>query len=227
MNLPYASTQDLVTELRTKHFPRLYVLPYNRFDIDHSQHWWLSPTSEKQAFKYGKIGCTTSEHWVPPGQVFCGFELEKGFGAEADFDPSVTMSKEWFWHRFVDLAGQPLTDKVTEACDAVSDRLQMRIGCGLPAPDAREDRAWFEMDGSTLTQLSWEIGDGLLSDVAAATTMDNFAAALREFNLKKPDWYWVHVSIGHPFNTNTSGPDDLDQCAAMLKPFDRWMRATV
>ncbi len=29
-------------------------LAYNRFDVDHSQHWWLSPTPDKAAFRYAK-----------------------------------------------------------------------------------------------------------------------------------------------------------------------------
>jgi len=225
MNLPYPSTRDLAAELKARHFSGLHVLPYDRFRIDSSRACWLSPESEKRAFQYGKLGCTIDENWVTPGNVFCGFAVERGLST--GLAPSLIMTPDWFWHRFVAVSGQPLEDKIADAQAAISTNLQIRVVCGVHDPSTKWDRVVLEVNGSSLTQLDHQRSDGQLDDLAAATSMADFSTALRALDKGSLDWHWAHIMIGLPFTMNSRGPDDLDTCAAMLKPFERWMLATV
>jgi len=226
MNLPYTTVQDLVVDMKAKYFDGFYVLPYNRFDVDHSQHWWLSPTSDKAAFRYAKAMFTTEESWVDPGSVFCGFNVEKGVLHEGGWNKNAVMDETWFWHRFLDLAGHPLAGIIEEASTAAGANLQLFVSAGTLTPNAEWPRVLFDIAGTTLSRQHYRPCDGKLADVAACTDLSGFAAAIRSLDGTPTAWEWADVLIGMPFTLDPNGPDNLDRCAAMLKPFERWMRAS-
>jgi len=84
MNLPYDSVSELARDLRVAHFDYLHALPFNRFtesSIEASERWWLTPTTDKIAFPFGKITLSTRERWLKrrhPDKIFVGFNVEKG-----------------------------------------------------------------------------------------------------------------------------------------------------
>ena len=161
MNLPFANGQDAAIELRRKHFPGFHVLPYNRFDVEHSQQWWLSPTSEKAAFKYGK-GIFTTENWAPDGGVFCGFKAEKGQRVADGGKSNQQMTDDWFWHRFLELSNTPLLSAVEEARKAIDQGLQLCVACGIPGAGTDWERVRFKIMRDQLEQPDFQPGDGML-----------------------------------------------------------------
>lgn len=225
MNLPYKSVEDVANVLKVRYFPGFRVLPYNRFDLKHSQHWWLSPASENPAFRYGKVMCTTNDAWTGEGRVFCGFNVEKGVLHEGDWAKTNVMDNTWFWHRFLKLANEPLVTAVSDAARAVDGNIQVFVAAGVLVTGAQWSHVLFDTDGGRLATVDYQPGDGLLAKVATNTSIPDFADALRTLDGPTTAWQWIDVLIGQSFTLDTDEPDDTDACAAMLKSFETWMRA--
>ncbi len=222
MNLNFSSVRDAAIELRNTSFPRFSVLSYNRWDVDHSQHWWLSPTRTKAAFRHGKIIFTTAD-WVEEGKVFCAFNVEKGQRKSLG-GSQWTMTKDWFWHRFVDLTNTELSSAIAVARIGLGENLRLVAACGIPATGAKWDYLSFNVDGDRLERTAYRSDEGVLIDIAEVTTIPNFATAIRAHDSDKTAWYWTDILIGQAFTLNPCGDDNLEKCAAMLRPFESWMR---
>ncbi len=224
MNLPYADLQELVTEMRDRHFPGLHVLPYNRFDLGRSQDWWLSPTSDKAAHRFGKALFTIDPEMAGEGHVFCGFNVEKGVLARDAGRPNQVLNGTWFWHQFLKLANEPLATAVAAAESAIGACISIDVGFGPLIPAAQWDRVCFYVSEGRFSEVLYHDAAGLLAEIRTSRNVTEFADALRKLDGAKTAWHWGGVSIGKAFTRDPAGPDDLDQCAAMLTHFQGWMR---
>ena len=168
MNLRYATIQELAADMRVRYFPDFHSLPYNRFNVKTSPHYWLSPTSEKAAFPYAKAVFTTNHDWVEAGHVFCGFNIEKGVLHEADWPRTNLMDASWFWHRFLDLANVPLSSVAEEAAEAVDGKLQIFMTAGIMSPGHDWANVRFEIEDSQLNLMAHQSGDGILSNFSSS-----------------------------------------------------------
>ena len=56
-------------------------------------------------------------------------------------------------------------------------------------------------------------------------TLDEFVDDLRALDSPATACQWIDVLVGRTFDLDPDGADDTDACAAMLKPFEKWMRA--
>lgn len=79
------------------------VRPFNRFKPEKTT-WWLIPSSEWPAYKYGKIFCELKEkqHPTQKEKLYCGFHVEKGLGeiARKIALSSLIMDSSWLWNDF-------------------------------------------------------------------------------------------------------------------------------
>ena len=223
MNLSYGTVQDLAADMKKYYFSGFHSLPYNRFNVETSQHYWLSPTSEKAAFPYSKAAFTKNDEWVEAGHVFCGFNVEKGVLHEADWPRSNVMDDSWFWHRFLDLANSPLASLAEKASAAIDGNLQIFITAGIMATGHDGANAMFEIDDSELKLVSHKTGDGILRDLSRSSNFAELADSLRALDGKPTEWYWIDFHLGTFFTLDPTGPNHLDRCAAMLKPFEPWI----
>ncbi|MGO8750019.1 MAG: hypothetical protein ACLQNE_29075 [Thermoguttaceae bacterium] len=228
MNLAYRTIQDAVSAVRTRYFPGYHMLPYNRFHADHSQHWWLSPGGEKVAYRYGKAMFTTSARWTDPGSIFCGFCVEKGVLCSTGGNSHGVIMRDWFWHRFVDLANEPFASRIEEARDGLGCNLSICVDSGIAASGAQWGHVILDVDGKDLVcrPSSDSKDDAVLATLASCTNFLEFAAAIKSLNTKERGWHWVDVLVGHAFSLDPDGPNEMERLAAMLKPFQPWMRAS-
>ena len=81
----------------------LVARPFNRFNPDKTI-WWLIPSNEWPAYKYGKIFCDLQKEPNFPHEekLYCGFYVEKGLGeiTRNVFHPSLIMDSSWLWNDF-------------------------------------------------------------------------------------------------------------------------------
>ena len=132
MNLPYRTAQDAACALKERCFRNYHLLPYNWHDPTRNPTWWLSPATDRVAYRYGKAAFETNEKWVKPRHVFCGFWVEKGLvTGDAGGRHNEIMQPNWFWHRFVELAGGPLASKIEEARGALGHNLSLAVTAGI------------------------------------------------------------------------------------------------
>ena len=223
MNLPYTNARDVVHALKVRHFPGFHSLPYNRYEPDKSPHWWLSPTGDNPAFRVGKAMLTTSEGWVEDGKLFCGFNIEKGLETDMASTRSEIMQKDWFWHRFIDIADTPLATAIEEAESAIGENLELVVS-GI----INQGESWacvtFDHEDGKLNQSKYIKGNGDIARLAECRSLSELAGEFRKLvGNAAAAWMWLDVVIGKTFTLDPNGTDDLDRCAAMLKPFGRWM----
>jgi hypothetical protein len=223
LNLPYSTLQDIAAELKRVYFPGYYSLPYNRFEISQSSCWWLSPTHHKVAFPYGKIIFTIAPDWFPTGKVFCGFNVEKGLTSKMGKPENCIMDESWFWHRFVERAGEPLAGRIKAAGDVVEQPIQVLITAGELVPNSNWSRVLFEVSGNVLSKIAYSAGDSTLEEIANVDTFIDFAAELRKLENDETAFQWIDILIGCTFSQEMSGADDLETCAELLRPFETWM----
>lgn len=225
-NLPYSTLQDIGAELKLQHFPNLHSLPYNRFNLNQSEHWWLSPTRDKAAFPFGKIILTTDDSWVPPGQTFCGFNVEKGINSKLAQHESQRMTKKWFWHIFTRHASKPLMIRIQSAAEATEHPIQIIVTAGELVPNAHWGLVKFDTNDETLTLVDYFEGNSTLSKLANVTSYGEFGNQLRAIiKNQETSFQWFDVLIGTYFTHDTNGPDNLDVVQALIEPFASWIRS--
>lgn len=219
LNIRTESLRDWIVELRDTYFPRMRFLPYNRFDIQNSQHYWLSPTTEKFAFSQPKIRCTQNDSWWETGDVFCGWNVEKGL----TIDPSLSqwpasnlMDAKWAWHQFLRFDVDRLKGCLDSAQRVVDDRLEFYVTAGMLVTGKEWSRLLFEVDGGDLIRKKFDRADGILDGLATSSDVGEFLAELCKLN--SAQWYWVDVIIGQAVNHDLEGKDDSGRIAAMLEP---------
>jgi len=81
----------------------LVARPFNRFNTDKTI-WWLIPSNEWPAYKYGKIFCDLQKdpNFPQKEKLYCGFYIEKGLGeiTRNIFRSSLIMDNSWLWSDF-------------------------------------------------------------------------------------------------------------------------------
>lgn len=225
MNLPYKSAREIVRALKERHFPGFHALPYNRHEPDKSRFWWLSPTGDNPAFRIAKATVTIDDNLIGEDLGFCGFNVEKGLETDLASKPSEVLKDDWFWHRFLELANLPLTAAVEEAEAACGEQLEIRVA-GILNQGESVAHVTLRHDAGRLTREGYIEDKKQLATVAAAENFASFTDALRGLTgTKESTWLWIDLTIGTTFTRESAGPDDLDRAAAMLKPFERWMRS--
>lgn len=227
LNIGNESLRDWLVDLRNAYFPELKFLPYNRFELEKSQHFWLSPTTEKAAFRHPKFRLTQDDPWWESGEVFCGWNVEKGLSVDPallQLPASNRMNSEWFWHRFLKWDGSQLFRLVQDARQQVDDSLEIFVTAGIPNGGKEWPRLLLDVNGAKLHRAKYVSADGTLNGLSGA---NDFAAFLRELNeLTAAEWYWVDIVIGQTMSLDPSAKDDSGRIADMLSPFEESMRNT-
>lgn len=219
MNLAYSSAREVAADLKQRYFPGLHVLPFNRFHLESSTHWWLSPTGDKGAFRYGKFILTTDGEWLKERTLFCGWNIEKGMAHGGSWPASNVINKSWHWHDFVPVTNEPLVQMIADARTAVDDDLQLVVCAAVPG--GQSAHIVMQVSGSRLKPLAYQPGDNILVNLARTADMASFSDELRKLNGPPTAWHWLDVRIGQAFSLNPKGPNQLEACAKMLKAFQR------
>jgi hypothetical protein len=91
-----SSPKKLAEEIKSLAGVKLYAKPYNRFMPDDSV-WWLIPSNEYPAYKYGKLFFETRDN-----SIFCGYYLEKGVNTkDGSYSDSSQIANDWIWNEFM------------------------------------------------------------------------------------------------------------------------------
>ena len=124
MRLPSNNIRDLCVKFRDAFYGKdsdrkLYVLPYNRFDIDSVRNWWwISPVHVSPAYQYGKfLFC------IDDDKIFAGFHVEKGLSEAFNIPKTpyngMGMDDSWQWHTFIkDME----SGKISDALDIIREK---------------------------------------------------------------------------------------------------------
>jgi hypothetical protein len=237
----FKTPQDACTNCRALYKKRraehLSVLPYNWRDPLNSKYWWLSPSSENPAFKYGKFSFSPTGD----GAMFVGLYVEKGLGEEqwkaSGKKPSPTMvvDQSWAWHDFL---GAMITGEIETALEAIYSKCRVNPeihvdgGYESPSMDGQKpnygfDKFYFKWDSTNkqLVNYKTEPGSGVLASLEGCTTVQTLAAALN--TLTADPYLWIDVLVAVPVTLADRGADAWNEeqlVTNILVPLEEWVR---
>lgn len=214
----YSSVQDathrLAVRARESRLGPFHELPYNHFEPEDTD-WWLSPSSDNPAYKYGKIVLSAGPP-AAPADLLVGLHVEKGIGpsaAEAFRDTArgrrLTMDRTWLWFAFIEaLSSGRLTADAADAEAAAGLPLTVWVNAGPQNPPLcgednvqgegwKPDRVDFQFSSGRLTCLGAATPEERLSSLATAETFPEIADGLR--SMPGADWVWVDFVVGLRF----------------------------
>jgi hypothetical protein len=231
---------------------QFWPLPWNRFAPENTD-WWLVPSADKRAHRYGKAMFTSSDRF--PDRVVCCLNVEKGFGSiAAEVYPELRargfiLDQDWAWFRFLDgladgrvagaaqmiveEAGSPVTLAISASYTgspldfepyAVLDPEAIAAECRSPL-DA--GRIWFDIRNGALEKVEERCIGDLLRPVAKCRQVRDLPAALQ--SSKEFAWAWVDVYAGTVVSLAEEGKsaanrwNDADIWRKLLRPWLPWI----
>jgi len=194
-------------------FPRLTALPYNPLQPD-STTWWLSPSTDNPAYKFGKIIFTSKD--AAPADLLIGLYIEKGIGQTAAGPYSETargrrciMDDTWTWNDFLPALQSGLFDQLFTQVEAEARRPVVVTvdGAHVPIPTAgeldphshRRDLVRFWFSNGLLRFLEPPtLEAGVLRGLGTPQRLADLAAAIRRIG--DLEWVWIDFSAGFLFS---------------------------
>lgn len=199
--------------------------PYNFRDPDKTT-WWLVPSAEWPAYKFGKFGFWIDE--AEPGVILAGYQVEKGVGASVAsvFNSAAgkrfVIQPDWEWNRFVEdgLSGEDVDVALNAAAADLGTDVYVHLACGIandpksfdPGSPAfpKTSRLFVWSPEVQALQLVRAAGASHVAPATAgATSINELLVALNR--VEDRDWLWVSLSLcarlqptagGHPSNHN-------------------------
>jgi hypothetical protein len=244
MNSDFKSAQSLAYAVSDIASVKLTPRPYNRFAPDETI-WWLVPSSDWPAFKFGKLFFEPRADRMPggsPESIYVGFYVEKGLSPVTGnvYPRSWIMDEEWFWGEFLGQLGSGLPDS------SPANRI-ITISAGLAQQPERhsespeEDtpsqkkgfearRIFFKVHGNSEIELipknpkpaNGDIDEFLEGSVATADSIARLASILRDLP-SSFDWVWIDFQAG----TLLRRSDQIttaDLWMLYLRPWQQWLR---
>lgn len=216
---------------------RLYVLPYNRFEPDKSTFWWLSPSPDNPAYKYGKFAFAIYEG----NAMRTGLYVEKGLGSEyCAIDKSksarrMIMDDTWLWHDLLrDMEGQ----KISNALDLIHKRATVRpelhVEGGYASPGFAPERpryGWdklrfeWNIDSQKLILVDENREGGVLPQLEEYSTLSDLASKL--LSLPDSSYIWIDFLVGVRLNLSDTTPNAWNGNELVRNVFDpllTWVR---
>jgi hypothetical protein len=219
----------------------LHRLPFNRYAADGSV-WWLSPSSENPAFKYGKL-IVSGDVAADPSDLFVGFYVERGVGqtaapmfADTARGRRLIMDGTWSWHRTFRPALRTgrFEAAASSAEQAAGQPLLVAVdgGAVMPPSTLGDDRVplgtvdivRYTYSGGALVLLDYREGEGRLAGLRTATTLGGLGSLMDQ--VPESDWTWIDFHIGLRLDKATRGSaswsaDELWRRAGA--PWDQWL----
>jgi hypothetical protein len=224
-----------VHDLASSDRQRLTARPWNMYEPENSL-WWLVPSSEWPAFRYGKLFFD----WTGDDRqtLWTGLNVEKGIGATAHAMYSVKhrMTNEWAWDQIVCAAKDGALDEVLAlGTQAQPWRMHINVIAFTDKPSdfdplsekIRSSRARYEFvrdSGSATWHLENQNDPRKLAP--QLSTMKRTVELKNQLDaLPKIDWLWIDAYFGVFLTTGAGGPgvDPATTWFSYLRRFEHWL----
>jgi hypothetical protein len=244
MNSDFKTAQSLAHAVSDIASVKLTPRPYNRFAPDDTI-WWLVPSSDWPAYKFGKFFFETRTDRLPsesPESIYFGFYVEKGLSPVVGniYPRTWIMDDEWFWDDFLKQLESALPD--SSLADSI---ITISAGPARPPERHREhsdeimplqeegfraSRLFFKTHGMSEIELMQkdlnpahgDITEYLAKSVATADSTARLGSILRDLP-SMFDWAWIDFQAGTLLRTSDQ-ITTADVWALYLKPWQQWLR---
>jgi hypothetical protein len=207
----YRNSREVCTMIGKLHYgpkshKRLFALPFNRYDPDQSI-WWLSPSSENPAYKYGKFGFIPYEDNI----VLIGFYVEKGLGDEycsiagSKAALRMVMDKDWLWHDFLkEMASEKFITILNKIAHKTNKNPEIHIMGGYANPGFEPEKPRYNWDKF---EFSWDTKSNQIQNLKAIhagnvlgkmENCNNLISLKNEISkFNENSYVWIDLFIGN------------------------------
>lgn len=242
----FKNSQTLVKEIKDIASFNLTARPFNRFEPENTI-WWLIPSTEWPAYKYGKLFFEATDK-----NIFCGYNLEKGVSIGSDiYNTSLLMDRDWIWNKFI-----ASLEKKDEGLSSILKHLTVKelkshiiISASLLPTD---NMSSFESPDSFLaqktdfesTEIEFEISNNLnlrcerfkankiqkniaeyfKSELLYETSISKVASKINGDNMPDFNWSWIDIYIGINIPVSQRKITAIQLWKYYLEPWEPWLR---
>lgn len=224
----------------------LTARPYNRFEPDKTP-WWLIPTTNWPAYKYGKIFFSMFEETSEKtDSLFCGFNIEKGFAWKLNefYHRSLIMDEDWLWNEFIHSRDERLysilSKLVTSSLFLViaTSYIPSEKASYLDSPEGflaqkenfKSDEVVFNINNKMELNIRNkkfnpyhpEIADYFESEIIDEKQLPQLALKLTK--IPKVDWLWIDFSVGIVIDSKKNNLSPAEIWKNYLEPWKPWLR---
>ena len=240
----FKNTQKLAKEIESLAGTntKLYLRPYNRFKPDNTM-WWLVPSKEYPAYKYGKLFFEMGDD-----NMFCGYYLEKGVNTKDDsYCTSLQITKEWIWYEFMEKLVKEDEKLFDILKKLASRRLEsyVVISIGIVPPSKYEDSESaedFKKDFNP-SRIEFEIDESMnlffqekkakinrkqdniakfISELKNETSLSKLVSRFNSEEFSELDWSWIDMYFGTYLNQSDLNISELWR--KYLRGWEPWLR---
>jgi hypothetical protein len=224
------TTHDFCKSLK-KYFSNLHMLPYN-YHQPNNTVWWLSPSSEKPAYRFPKFAILPPEDDASD-QLFIGLYIEKG--VNEDYAKTVGIAKthiigtNWAWHTL--LTEMSINGKLVRSIDEVrrntGSNMELRLYANMQIKDAvdalapKGEKLVFELNEKIIVRPA-RVPSKLLASLDTCTSLPELSASLKQ--IPNAGYLWIDLVIGVSLSMREGccvwGVEDIAK--KILAPFE-WM----
>jgi len=222
-------------------FDRLTARPWNMYEPETTE-WWLVPSNEWPAYKYGKFFFRWGE--LKKNSILAGLYVEKGLAESiSSAYPSakgsrLIMGNNWKWPYLVaDLGNNSFSLKIKGLAKKLPSPVELKIDGGyVPEPTSFDpysthfgwDRFSFEWDttADNLNLKGSKTDAHVLEGLSHVVTVTNLWSTLD--SLAANPWFWIDFFVGirlriieRPGDKPVWTPSDL--WAQFLRHFSPWI----
>ncbi len=216
------------------------VRPYNRYAPENSL-WWLIPSTDWPAYKYGKI--TISEE--QSGELFFGINIEKAIGLEAAAcyqskkAQKIIMDSQWCWYDFINSLKNGEIAGAMRVIQENTNGLPIHISLSGHVID---DPALFDPYSQFAygDQIIWDYKNEDLVCITQPKSffyqlknvgeIDSLAEAISQ--IKELNWLWIDVYAGIVLENHTTPENDKTKqlyngyliCQNIIEPWEAWLK---
>jgi len=191
------SFESILTSEDIKYTPR----PWNRFEPEESL-WWLLPTNEWPAYKYGKY-----QLWKDDKYLNIGVTIEKGFGELAAIafpklkKKDTIIEDKWMWNKlYIDMDNGKLEETLNKFEKNINQDvfINMNIGLAFDPSDydpmkPKSDNITYKYNQGKLSLLNHRNSRGVLEELKNAKSINNIKETIS--NYKDINWTWIDYII--------------------------------
>ena len=214
----------------------LFALPFNRFDPDNSI-WWLSPSPENPAYKYGKFGFIPHDN----NEILIGLYVEKGLGADycsiagSKAANRMVMDKDWLWHNFIHKMGSDqFLSILNEIASNTLENPEIHIWGGYATPGFEPEQPKYNWDKfefywdfklHQLLQIKAIHKGNVLGNIEYCSNLISLKKELMKFN--DNSYVWIDLFLGYRMEIASLSNDSWGVSKIVeniLYPLDEWVR---
>jgi|GEM_PF-4015928 len=229
MNDIFNNSRTLVKEIQDISGLDLFRNRYDRFKPDNTT-WWLIPSNEFPAFKYGKLFFEMTERGM-----FCGYHIEKGLNTEDDLrvHGSFQMNGEWRWNKFMASLRTNDKDLVSALTEFASNELKSYIVVSTDGKNKTKlELIEFEIDSNLnlhrqtmdVSKIQEKTASYFISEFQDEMSISKFASAISNYDMPGFDELWINVFFGVYISPNQEDMTALKLWKDYLERWEPWLR---